>query len=169
MPTRKTLEMLNSFQCQCTMTPVKRRAEEYFVDFQASSRRLARCWLHAAWLSRWSNLHLQLVWRYSGHRARQMYHDHPSVAGILTAVPTPERWARQQGPLQGERHKRRHFPRITLEECSLVQITQTNWREVAPDRVEWKRLEAPFVEAHDPPWSSGRQLALPTFAGMLCE
>ena len=165
MPTQQTLQMLNSFQYQCivTMTQLKRRPGEFFVDFQTRSKRLARCWLYAAQLSRWSTLHLSLVWRYSGHRARQMHFASASVAGVLTAFRTPEWWAQQQGLMSGERHKRRHFPRITLEERVLTQVTAGDWRQVAQDRAAWKGLEAQFVDMHDLPWCSGKQLALPLY------
>ena len=165
MPTKQVSESLNAFQLQCvvTMTRIKRRPDEYFVDFQARSRRLARYWLHSSGFLRWSTMHPQLVWRYSGHRARNIHQEAPSAASRLTYFRTPQWWAEQQQLSQGFRHRRRHFPRITLEEKCLRAAASGEWREVAQDRERWKQLESVFVDSNDVPWTSGRQLALPSY------
>ena len=165
-PTKATLETLNTllYQCILTMQPVRRRPQEFYVDHQNRSRRLARYWVQQSGLGRWSTLHLQLTWRYAGHRARSKNAQHPSAAAMLTHFRTPEWWQHQQQLSTGERHKRRHFPRITLEEKS-VQIGLTDdWRELALDRLLWRDLEQQFVDRTDVPWCTGRQLALPAYS-----
>ena len=165
MPNKSTLESLNVFlfQCVLAMKPVKRRPQETYVDHQCRSRRLARYWLFTSGFKRWSTLHLSLTWRYAGHRARSFFSNSPSAASRLTYFRTPHWWARQQQLSTGERHKRRHYPRITLEEAALQAGLEQDWRDVAQDRLQWKLLEQQFVDRTDLPWNSGRQLALPCY------
>ena len=163
VPSRQSLEFLNTFlySLVALMVQVKRRPNEFYVDFKARSFRTARYLLQQAKFERWSTSHLRMAWRYAGHRSRGMNVDSPGAAAILTHFRTLDWWMSQQASSTGLRHKRRHYPRITLEEKMFTSIFKgQDWRPFAEDKALWKAHEQSFVEAHDCPWASHQQLAL---------
>ena len=155
-PTRQTLETLNSVLIQVVIivAKIKRRPQKFFIEFCLRSRRVARYLLHQSGLERWSTLHARLCWRYTGHRARGATWAHPHAASILSGFQDPQWGREQQGLLQGAKHKRRHFPRITNEEKIIAQTAGREWRQLALDKPAWDAREDAFVAAIDPPWAN---------------
>ena len=163
MPSSQSLHFLNSFlyTLLVQMCHIKRRPGELFVDFKARSLRTARYLLQQSGFERWSTMHLRLAWRYAGHRSRGILLQTPGAAACLTHFRTPEWWLAQQSIVTGLRHKRRHYPRITLEERMLSSVFKgQDWRPHAEHRGHWKSLECEFVRLHDCSWASLQQLAL---------
>ena len=162
-PSQHSLEFLNTFLYSLVvkMGHIKRRPTELFVEYTARSVRLARYLVHQSGLERWSSLHLRQMWRYTGHRCRGLSSPHPGASAYLTHFRTHAWWQEQQLLLQGVRHKRRHYPRLTSEEKFLSAVFKgQDWRPFAENKDTWKSFEQSFLELHDVAWSSTRQLAL---------
>ena len=66
-------------------------------------------------------------------------------------------------PSRGARHARRFCPALDVER-HITNLAGDDWVTAAQDRSHWKNLEFLFVQAHDPPWASGKQPSLANLA-----
>ena len=101
-----------------------------------------------------------MIWGLWGHvaRAEQATLDMLQWRGM--------RWWRQQQAMPegaGARHARRFNSSLDTER-HIVTIAGAHWEQAAADRILWNSLEDRFIQAFDPPWSSGKQGQLQNLA-----
>ena len=168
-PTQSAVAMLKAFQtqCICTMAKFKKRTDEVFYAFRMRTTRMARLIVFNSGKERWGTRFIRMNWAYTGHRARSWYSSSPSIAGILTGTRPYVWWKSEQLSSIGQKHGRRHFPKLSNEGRDLTRTVfgtgagmDLDWRTAALDKSRWKDLEAKWVQLHDIPWGSGRQLSL---------
>ena len=153
---------LNALQLEMvvSMAKWKRRPDEGYVDFQMRSQRMARVIVHNSQRDRWGTVQLRLCWRFWGHVLRAAQHSTPSCSGIMVAFRDLDWWTNEQSITSGQRHGRRHYPRIMNQQRELIRVAGPKWKEVANDRATWNSLEKKWIQFRDVEWASGRQLQL---------
>ncbi|CAE7939467.1 unnamed protein product [Symbiodinium sp. KB8] len=133
---------------------------EAWTDWNTRTLRMARVHLHKNHQDRWSTHVLRMIWGLWGHvaRAEQATLDMLQWRGM--------RWWRQQQAMPegaGARHARRFNSSLDTER-HIVTIAGAHWEQAAADRILWNSLEDRFIQAFDPPWSSGKQGQLQNLA-----
>ncbi|CAE7637897.1 unnamed protein product [Symbiodinium sp. CCMP2592] len=133
---------------------------EPWTEWNKRSLRMARVHLHKNKIERWSTYILRMIWGIWGHAARAQ-----DITYEMLMWRGMEWWWQQQALPDdvGARHADRFNSSLDAER-HIAAIAGTRWGEVARDRLAWEALEEKFVEAHDPPWCSGKQAQLQNLA-----
>ena len=164
-PTPQAMSSMNTLQMELIAKTAgfKRRSEETWIDFRLRSLRGARSLMHSHGVERWSTSWLQRYWAYKGHIARASDREHPPASSVLDSYRTLQWWRDQQRRTDGISHRGAFFAYRTHEEESLNRAcSSTDWRIVSKDPQVWKNFQQQWITNMDVPWSSGRQLALPS-------
>ena len=153
---------LNALQVEMviSMAEWKRRSDEGFVDYQVRTQRMARAVIYSTERDRWGAVQLRLCWRYWGHVLRASQQPTLTCSGIMVAFRDLEWWANGQLLTSGERHGRRHYPRIMNQQRDIVRVAGPDWKRVSLNRATWSSLEKKWLQVRDVEWASGRQLQL---------
>ena len=162
-PTVAGMKMLNQLQMEflVSMLGWRRSEGELWVEFRQRAFRGARNLLHSMQKERWSTMYLRLCWRYLGHRARNGHLQNPGCAGVLSTYRTLRWWKREHGLSGGERHRRRHYPRLMGNQREVEEnVEGRDWLEAALDKKYWASREGSWLERRDVAWSSGSQFAV---------
>ena len=156
------LRAANTLQLQQVRTMVggARAPGEAWTEWNTRTLRMARVHLHKNKQDRWSTHVLRMIWGLWGHvaRAEQATLDMLQWRGM--------RWWRQQQAMPqgvGARHASRFNSSLDTER-HIVTIAGAEWEQAAADRIKWNSLEDKFIQAFDPPWSSGKQGQLQNLA-----
>ena len=161
LPQKQGLQSLNA--CQIKLIRAMRRPGrnpgEAWLDWELRTLRKARADLHRAASPRWSTVVLGKVWDLWGHASRQT-----GVTGRALAWRNQTWWRHQQSLLGGLRHPARFSPHVDPERQLQAVVDRhcglgTPWETIAGDRDRWRELREEFINAHDVPWATGRQLA----------
>ncbi|CAE7531013.1 unnamed protein product [Symbiodinium sp. CCMP2592] len=133
---------------------------EAWADWNKRTLRVARVHLYKHKVERWSTYILRMIWGVWGHVARAQ-----DVTFEMLMWRGMEWWWQQQAlpDTIGARHASRFNSSLDTER-HIAAIAGARWGEVARDRLAWEALEERFVEAHDPPWCSGKQAQLQNLA-----
>ena len=150
-PTKQCQEKLNRFQYYCVRKMMGiRRGDEYWVDYESRSLRIARAMLYRMEQTRWGDKHLAAFWAFAGHRVRNGNREGCSSAGHLSHFRGLGWW----------RHGR-HFPFLMNCERSISRAAGTvEWRVLAANREQWAERRDAWIKQESVPWSSCRQPAL---------
>ncbi|CAE7450816.1 pol [Symbiodinium microadriaticum] len=150
------LRGINTVQLQLLRKALggRRRPGEEWVEWNQRTLRLARLHLRRKSAGgRWSTFVLGTIWQLHGHAARR-----ESPLKEILIWRNMNWWRQQQNLRGGARHARRFCPALDVERHI------DDWVAAAQDRSHWKSLEFLFVQAHDPPWASGKQPSLANLA-----
>ncbi|CAE7200817.1 unnamed protein product [Symbiodinium sp. CCMP2592] len=133
---------------------------EAWADWNKRSLRMVRVHLHQNKVERWSTYILRMIWGVWGHVARAQ-----DVTYEMLLWRGMDWWWQQQAlpDTIGARHASRFNSSLDTER-HIAAVAGAKWGEVARDRLAWGALEERFVEAHDPPWCSGKQAQLQNLA-----
>ncbi|CAE7336523.1 YCF1, partial [Symbiodinium microadriaticum] len=158
---RLWLRLLEAFHANrkllCSRAPVK--------DWHIRTMRKTRALLHQHKAQRWSTHSLQMQWQLWGHIGRATFQ--PTFHILRWRDLT---WWRDQQSLppgpgpKGVRHIGHHNPHVDPER-QISAVAGNQWWITASDRPGWQTLCKSYVAAYDPPWASGKQLALPGITG----
>ena len=162
VPQKQGLQSLSACQIKLirAMRKPGRHPGEGWVEWELRTLRRARADLHRTHSPRWSTVVLEKVWDLWGHVGRQT-----GVTREVLAWRNQAWWRRQQAQPGGLRHPGRFSPHIDPERQLQAVIDRhcgvgVNWETIAMDRDRWRALRPEFVQAHDVPWTTGRQLAV---------
>ena len=167
LPQKQGLQSLNA--CQIKLVRAMRRPGrqpgEAWLDWELRTLRHARADLCRTNSPRWSTVVLERVWELWGHVGRQV-----GVTREVLGWRNQTWWRRQQAIPGGLRHPGRFSPHVDPERLLQGVIDRqcgrgVPWEEVACDRERWRALRSEFVQAHDVPWATGRQLGWGAPAG----
>ena len=152
---------LNALQLEMviSMAKWKRRPDEGHVDFQIRTQRMSRAIVHGTERDRGGTVQLGLCWRYWGHVLRAAQQQTPTCSGIMLAFRDLEWWTNEQALASGQRHGRRHYPRIMNQQRDVIRVAGPDWKRVACNRATWSSLEKK-LQIRDIDWASGRQLQI---------
>ena len=138
-----------------------RTPTESWQDWHIRTMRKTRALLHQHKAQRWSTHSLQMQWQLWGHIGRATFQ--PTFHILRWRDLT---WWRDQQSLppgpgpKGVRHIGHHNPHVDPER-QISAVAGNQWWITASDRPGWQTLCKSYVAAYDPPWASGKQLALP--------
>ena len=135
---------------------LKRRPGETGSDHYQRQIRRARLAIFKNHHIRWSTHILQAIWKLHGHVARQCTAAPDNVAQATLQWRNLRWWKAEQAKPQGTRHASRYNPFLDVERY-IVHTAGLRWQETAQHRPTWTLLQNSFVQAHDVPWSSGKQ------------
>ena len=155
------LRGINTVQLQLLRKALggRRRPGEEWVEWNQRTLRLARLHLRRKSAGgRWSTFVLGTIWQLHGHAARR-----ESPLKEILIWRNMNWWRQQQNLRGGARHAKRFCPALDVER-HITNLAGDDWVTAAQDRSHWKNLEFLFVQAHDPPWASGKQPSLANLA-----
>ena len=161
-PTPQLQSMLNFFQVNCVrrMMRLARGKEEWWIDYEARTLRLARAMVHKMDGKRWGDVRTEAYWDFLGHRTRNGARENPSPAGLLSHFRGIQWWQEQQNISSGARH-RRHYPHLMNCERRVAKtVGSMAWRDMTLDRHAWQTLRSKWSADVQIAWASGRQAAL---------
>ena len=151
---------INTLQLQLLRKAIggQRRPGEEWVEWNKRTLRVARLHLMRKGGGRWSTFVLSSIWKLHGHVARR--------EGPLKEIlqwRCMAWWREQQQLREGARHARRFCPALDVER-HITNLVGDQWMKAAQDRETWRTAEVHFIQAHDPPWASGKQPSLANLA-----
>ena len=135
---------------------LKRRPGETGSDHYQRQIRRARLAIYKNHHRRWSTHILQAIWKLHGHIARQVTAAPDNVAQATLQWRNLQWWRAEQAKPRGARHASRYNPFIDVERY-IVHTAGLRWQERAQHRPTWAHMQDSFIQAHDVPWSSGKQ------------
>ena len=138
---------------------LKRRPGETGTDHYQRQIRQARLAIYKNHHIRWSTHILQAIWKLHGHIARQAAATPDNVAQATLQWRNLRWWKAEQSKPRGTRHATRYNPFLDVERY-IVHTAGLRWQETAQHRPRWASMQSSFVQAHDVPWSSGKQPSL---------
>ena len=160
-PEAGAMGFLNSVQVNLIvwMMRLSKGVTEDWGAYRMRIWRAARAALHRAGVDRWSTVWLQRYWAYSGHRARGIHQQYPTISAKLDAFRDKAWWEEERRKRGGLTHVR-HYPRLMQMESRMDRVCGGQWRAVAFDRDLWRATENKWIQKEDLPWASGRQPSL---------
>ena len=137
------------------MLHVNRKPGECWADWNKRSLRQARVQLHKQKSFRWSSYILERIWTFGGHLSR----GGEETQAMITWKDLSW-WRVQQGKgSKGVKHRQRLNSNLDVERA-LSKTGGERWLHTAQNREQWRDLTVRFVEQHDIPWATGRQLKI---------
>ena len=135
---------------------LKRRPGETGSEHYQRQIRRARLAIYKNHHRRWSTHILQAIWKLHGHIARQVTAAPDNVAQATLQWRNLQWWRAEQAKPRGARHASRYNPFLDVERY-IVHTAGLRWQETAQHRPTWGHMQDSFIQAHDVPWSSGKQ------------
>ena len=138
-----------------------RTPTESWQEWHIRTLRRARAFLHLYRVPRWSSHVLEMQWKLWGHIGRAVFQPTFHILRWRDLTWWKDQQSLPPGPApRGVRHIGHHNPLVDPER-HIAAVAGSQWWVTASDRSAWLKMMQTFLSTHDPPWASGKQLALP--------